>query len=80
MTGHGKPYPIRCPSMLNDLALDLLLLALTDDRSRRRLIGRLRPRLVGRPNPRRRLQRLRGPLLSMNKDSKHSDCESAIAV
>lgn len=48
--------------MHND-SLDLLVLALTDDRCRRRLIGRLRPRMVGRPHPQRRLQRLRGPLL-----------------
>ena len=46
-----------------DDALALLLEALTDDRCRRRLIGRLRPRLIGRPHPRRRLQRLRGPLM-----------------
>ena len=49
--------------MLDPLALDLLLLALTNDRYRRRLSGRLRPRLSGRPHPQLRLQRLRVPLL-----------------
>lgn len=46
---------------MDDAALGRLWLALTDQR--RRLIGRLRPRMVGWPHPRRRLQQLRGPLL-----------------
>ena len=49
--------------MLDPLTLDLLLLALTDGRLRRRLSGRLRPRLVGRPHPQRRLQRLPWPVI-----------------
>jgi hypothetical protein len=47
--------------MLDSRALDLLLLALTDERHRRRLIGRLRPRLVGRPHPIVRFPRRRRP-------------------
>jgi hypothetical protein len=49
--------------MINYLALDLLLQALTDDRYRRMLIGRLRPRLMGRPHHQRRLQRLPWPVV-----------------
>ena len=49
--------------MLDALTPDLLLQAFTDERCRRRLIGRLRPQLVGSPHPQRRFQRLRGPLL-----------------
>lgn len=49
--------------MLDSPALDLLLLALTDPRTRRRLIDRLRPRVVGWHYPRRRMVRLSGPLL-----------------
>ena len=41
--------------------LDLLLEAITDPGTRRRLIGRLRPRLVGRPHPIVRLPRRRRP-------------------
>lgn len=38
--------------MLDPLTLDLLLLAVSDDRCRRRLISRLRPRVVGWSYPR----------------------------
>lgn len=48
---------------MTDYALGLLLLALTDPRARRCLIGRLRPRVVGWRYPRRRMVRLPGPLL-----------------
>ena len=41
----------------------LLLATLRDPLARRRMIGRLRPRLVGRPHPIRRLARLRGPMV-----------------
>ena len=54
------------PSPRSDLptaALSRLRLALRDPRARRHMIGRLRPRLVGRPHPKRRLPRLRGPLI-----------------
>ena len=44
--------------MLSPHALDLLLLALTDPNTRRRVMGRLRPRLVGRPHPQRRMRRM----------------------
>ena len=57
--------------MLAPPGLDLLLKALTDDRRRRRLIGRLRPRLVGRPHPQRRLQRPRGPVVSGGSGRRH---------
>ncbi len=40
---------------LDDVALDLLWQAITDPSTRRRVSGRLRPRMVGRPHPRRRL-------------------------
>lgn len=41
--------------------LSRLWLALHDERHRRRLIGRLRPRMVGRPHPVVRLSRHRRP-------------------
>ena len=48
----------------NDEALARLLLqALRDPQARRRMIGRLRPRLVGTPHPKHRLPRLRGSLI-----------------
>ena len=48
----------------NDEALARLLLqALRDPQARRRMIGRLRPRLVGKPHPKQRLARLRGSLI-----------------
>jgi hypothetical protein len=43
---------------LDDAALALLQEALTDGKARRRLVGRLRPRVVGRPHPCRRLRGL----------------------
>ena len=46
---------------LDDVALDLLLEAITDPITRRRVIGRLRPRMVGRPHPIVRLPRRRRP-------------------
>jgi hypothetical protein len=46
---------------MDDAALDRLWLALHDERHRRRLIGRLRPRLVGRPHPIVRFPRRRRP-------------------
>ena len=47
--------------MLAPRALDLLWLALHDPHHRRRVIGRLRPRLAGRPHPIVRLPRRRRP-------------------
>lgn len=59
---------------MDDAALDLLWLALSDERYRRRLIGRLRPRLVGRPHPTVRLSRRRRPghRLALEADSADS--------
>jgi len=77
LTATGNPEGSWWPSMpeLDDAALAVLLEALTDRKTRRWLVGRLRPRLAGRPHPIVRLARRRRPGLLPIRNHTHRGAE-----